>query len=98
MKNVPWPWRTTNAASFHRFETLCNRVEKEAKDCNFKCKIRDCTIVAVRNQFITGTTNEKLRYEALKNSWDLQKVQREGMHIESAMHGIVKLSSKSQIN
>ena len=41
---------------------------------------------------------KKIREEAPKNSWYLEKVKRENMHIESAMHGIVELSGESQIN
>ena len=75
------------------FVAFCNGTRKETKHSNFERKSRDCTseIVAVRDQVIIGTTNEKIREGAIKNSWDLQKRKREGMHFESAVHGIAEL-------
>ena len=51
-----------------------------------------------RVQIIIGTTHNKIREEALKNSWDLQKLRREGMQIESATKGVDELSGENPIN
>ncbi len=65
------------------FPTFCNRVYKVAQHCNFKCHNADCTAedTAIRDQIIIGTTHDKIREEALKNSWDLQQLRKEGMRI-----------------
>ena len=82
------------------FPAFCNRVSKEAKHCNFKCDHEDCTVesTAIRDQIIIGTTHDKIREEALKNSRDLQKLRREGMQIESATKGVDELSGENPIN
>ena len=73
---------------------------KEAQHCNFKCKHDDCTAeeTAIRYQIIIGTTHNKIREEALKNSWGLPKLRKEGMQIESAAKGVNKLNNESPIN
>lgn len=77
------------------FISYCNRVEKEAKNCNYKCTHDDCTAenVAIRDQIIIGTSNDKIREEALKKSWDLATLRKEGMHMESAYKGAEALSA-----
>ena len=82
------------------FPAFCNRVEKEAKHCNFKCADSNCTSerIAIRDQIIIGTSNVKIREEALKQSWDLKQLRREGMQIESALHGVAELSGEASLN
>ena len=70
------------------FPTFCNRVERESKTCAFKCK----HAVAVRDQIVIGTTNSKIREEALLKSWDLTTLRTEGMKLESATRGEAEIS------
>ena len=82
------------------FTAFCNRIAKEAKHCNFKCSFIRCSAedLAVRDQILIGTTHEKIREEALKGSWDLAKLRKEGMHIESATKGAAELAGESELN
>ena len=50
------------------------------------------------DQIIIGTTHNKIREETLKNSWDLPKLRKEGMQIESAAKGVNELNNESPIN
>ena len=76
-----YQFRALSQVDNEAFPAFCNRVSKEAKHYNFKCDHEDCTAesTAIRDQIIIGTTHDKIREEALKNSWDLQKLRREGM-------------------
>ena len=76
------------------FSAYCNRVEREAKVCSFKCRHGDCTAetTSIRDQIVIGTSNTKIREEALLNSWDLQTLRTEGMKLESASRGEVEIS------
>ena len=82
------------------FTAFCNRITKEAKHCNFKCSFARCTAedLAIRDQILIGTSHEKIREEALKGSWDLAKLRKEGMHIESATKGAAELAGESELN
>ena len=95
-----YQFRTITQGNSESFSAFCNRTIKEAKHCNFKCSSKECTSeeIAVRDQIIIGTSCEKIREEALKQSWNLEKLRREGMKIESALHGIAELSGESQLN
>ena len=76
------------------FPSFCIRVEKEAKSCSFKCTHNDCTAenTAVRDQILIGTTNSKVREEALLKGWDLAAVRTEGTKLESASRGEAEIS------
>ena len=54
------------------FTAFCNRVEKEAKHCQFKCASTDCTaeMTAIRDQVVIGCSSDDIREEALKKSWE----------------------------
>ena len=71
------------------FTAFCNRVEKEAKHCQFKCASTDCTaeMTAIRDQVVIGCSSDDIREEALKKSWEFNDLRKEGMHIESAAKG-----------
>ena len=73
---------------------------KEAQHCNFKCKHDDCTAeeTAIRDQIIIGTANNKIKEGALKNSWNLPKLRKEGMQIKSAAKGVNELNNEIPIN
>ena len=60
------------------FPAFCNRVHKEAKHCQFKCKRTDCFAeeTAVRDQIVIGTHENNIREEALKKPWDLKTVKK----------------------
>jgi hypothetical protein len=94
-----YQFRALTQADNEAFPAFCNRVSKEAKYCNFKCDHESCTAesTAIRDQIIIGTTHDKIR-EALKNAWDLQKLHREDMQIESAIKGVDELSGENPIN
>ena len=82
------------------FVVFCNKVEKETQHCDFKCKSRYCTSkkVTTRYQIIIRTTDDKIREEALKNSWDIKRVKGEEIHTQSVVHGMFELSGESDIN
>ena len=79
------------------FPAFCNRVEKEAKHCSFKCTHNDCSAenTAIRDQIVIGTTDGKIREEALMKSWNLQTLRREGMRMESAAKGGAEMSGEA---
>jgi hypothetical protein len=82
------------------FPTFCNRIYKAAQHCNFKCHNDDCTAedTAIRDQIIIGTTHDKIREEALKNSWDFRQLRMEGMRIENATKGLEELNNENPVN
>ena len=82
------------------FTAFCNRVDKEAKHCEFKCGHNDCTAedTAIRDQIIIGLISNKIREEALKNSWNITQLRQQGMRIESATHGAAELSGDGTLN
>ena len=73
---------------------FCNRVEQEAKHCTFKCATAGCTAdkIAIRDQIIIGIVSEKIREEALKESWDLAALRTNGMKLDSATRGATEIS------
>ena len=82
------------------FPTFCNRVEREAKHCYFKCNNNECTgeETAIRDQIIIGTSNRDIREEALLRAWDLKALRNEGMKMESAQRSRIEISRESTIN
>ena len=50
------------------FISFCNRVEKEAKHCEFRCQSATCSAekTAIRDQIVIGMISESIREEALK--------------------------------
>ena len=76
------------------FAAFSVRVEKEAKGCSFKCAHVNCSAetTAVRDQIIIGTTNSKIREEALLRSWNLNELRTEGKKMESAIRGEAEIS------
>ena len=79
------------------FPGFCNRVQKEANHCTFKCTHPDCTAeeIAVRDQIIIGTKESSIREEALKKSWDLNTLRNEGMKMESAARSGAEISGEA---
>ena len=79
------------------FSTFCNRVENEGRECTFcDCNATsDCTSTktAVRDQIVIGTESEKIKEQALRKSWDLDTLRKEGMKIESAAKGEESISA-----
>ena len=69
------------------FPALCNRVEKEAKHCQFRCDDINCSaeMIAVRDQKVIGTHSKVREAEALKLWWNLATLRRRKMKIESAV-------------
>ena len=63
------------------FVAFCNRVEREAKHCQFNCSATGCNadITAIQDQIIIGMLDEHIREEALMKSWDLQSLRLNGM-------------------
>ena len=94
-------FRSLSQENSETFIAFCNRVDREARHCNLKCENEGCTALAtaVRDQILIGTTNEKIREEALKQSWDLTKLRKDGMQLESALRGASELSNEgSSVN
>ena len=87
-----YQFRGLSQAEEESFPHFCNRVEKEAKTCSFKCENVNCTAeaTAVRDQIVIGTINTRVREEALLQSWKLKSLREEGRKIESAVHGTQK--------
>ena len=81
------------------FGAFANRVEKEGKTCSF-C---DCDAtsacnaceMAIRDQIVIGTNNEKIRERALLKSWKLGELRTEGLKLESASRGGETLSQST---
>ena len=74
-----------------KFIAFCNHLLLEAKHCNFKCTAEDN---AVRDQIIIGLKSNDIRQEALKKSWDLDTLQREGIKMESAARGGAEINGE----
>ena len=57
----------------------------DAKHCHFNCESPQCTAkeTAVRDQIITRLKDNEICHKALKRSWDLEPLRKEGMKIES---------------
>ena len=89
-----YQFRSITQLADETFPSYCNRVEREAKSCSFKCAHAACSAenTAIRDQIIIGTINTKIREEALLKSWDLTNLRTEGMKIESACRGEVEIS------
>ena len=58
---------------------------------------RNCTATtnAIRDQVVIGTSNEKVKEQALLKSWDFENLRKEGMKIESASRGEETISHAS---
>ena len=67
-----------------------------AKHCNFTCTAESCTAedTAVRDQIIIGLKRNDIRQEALKKSWDLDTLWREGMKMEGAARGEAEINGE----
>ena len=93
-------FRTITQQHDETFSRFCNRVEAEAKHCHFKCTSDECTAesTAVRDQIIIGTTDNNIRDEALKKSWDLKLLRQEGMKMESAARSGAQIACENQNN
>ena len=93
-------FRTVNQIPDESFSRFCNRVESEAKHCQFKCNSENCNAeeTAVRDQILIGTNNDEIRQEALKRSWTLSDLRQEGMKMESAARSGAQISSESSLN
>ena len=82
------------------FTAFCNRVSMEAKHCHFKCDSDTCSAedTSVRDQIVIGTINDQIREEALKKSWSLEILRKEGMHMESAAKGASQIAGDGTLN
>ena len=82
------------------FLAFCNRVQREAKQCQLKCKQTDCSAeeTAVRDQIVIGTHENNIREEAMKKLWDLKTLREEGMKMDSAVRGEAEIPSESSLN
>lgn len=85
---------TTKRFHFHRlaqrdeetFESFVSKVKSEAKSINFRCNSVGCDVQAaiIRDQIILGAASEDLRRRALREEWNLEKLEEEGRSVESA--------------
>ena len=99
-ENLPvkhYQFRSLCQESSETFIAFYNRVNREAEHCNLKCESDTCTALdtAIRDQILIGTTNEKIREDALKDSWDLTKLRKYGMQFEIALRGAAELSNEN---
>ena len=93
-------FRTLSQEKDETFIAYCNRVEKEARHCQFKCVSAICSaeVTAIHDQVVIGITSDGIREEALKNSWDLTVLRKEGMRLESAAKGASEIAGKHKVN
>ena len=93
-------FRAVNQLPDESFPRFCNRVEAEAKHCQFKCNDENCSAeeTAVRDQILIGTINNDIRDEALKRSWGLKELRQEGMKMESAARSGAQISNEVSLN
>ena len=73
------------------FVAFCNRVLLETKHYNFKCTAED---TSAQDQIIIGLKSNNICQEALKKSWDLDTLRREGMKMESAARGGAEINGE----
>ena len=102
-ENLPlknFQFRSLSQDNEETFNAFCNRVEREAKHCQFKCSHEDCTAesIPVRDQIIFGITSHEIREEALRKSWELTELRKEGMRLENAVKGASQISSEVKVN
>ena len=97
---VNYKFRSLTQNEGETFHAFCNRVDKESKSCYFNCDSPNCNAdkIAVRDQVVIGTTNNKIKEEALLKSWKLDDLRKEGMKIESAMKGEAEISNSAVID
>ena len=95
-----YQFRSLSQEQNETFNAFAIRVEKEAKHCNFKCTSANCTAesVAIRDQIVIGLSNDEIRQEALKHSWDLKDLRKNATRIESAFKGASEISGDSNVN
>ena len=95
-----YQFRLINQEKTESFIAFCNRVEKEAKHCELKCVSPACTAqnVAIRDQIVIGSSSDQIREEALKESWGLAELRKEGMRLESASKGAAEISGELKLN
>ena len=93
-------FRSVTQGKAETFIAFCNRVEAEAGHCTFKCESDTCSAqeIAVRDQIVIGTVNDEIREEALKKSWTLATLRKEGMRMESASKGASQIAGDSDVN
>ena len=92
-----YQFRATSQTENETFTAFCNSVMKEAKHCNFNCESQTCTAeeIAIRDQIVIGTREQSIREEALKKSWDLKTLRKEGMQMESAARGGAEMAGEA---
>ena len=62
------------------FSAFCNRVETAGKACAFCECDSDCSAeeYAIRDQIVTGTTNENIHKKAMIKNWKLAELRQKG--------------------
>ena len=97
-----YKFRSLTQLPSETFSAFSNRIEKEGKTCTFcECDADaacNASEMAIRDQIVVGTHNEKIREQALLKSWKLTELRTEGMKLESASRGEEKLSHSSSVN
>ena len=90
-------FRALSQEKSETFIAFCNRVEKEAKHCEFRCESASCSaeMTAIRDQVVIGMVSESIREEALKQSWSLSELRTEGMRLESATKSASEISGEN---
>ena len=93
-------FRSLSQEKDEAFTAFCNKVKRDAKHCKFKCESDNCTAesTAVRAQIIFGMSSDKIRKEALRKAWDLSRLKKEGISLESASKGTSEISGDYRIN
>ena len=73
---------------------------KEVRHCQFKCGSADCSAesTAIRDQVVIGIVSDEIRQEALKNSWSLVDLRKEGMRLESVAKGASEIAEGHSVN
>ncbi|CAB4023368.1 Hypothetical predicted protein [Paramuricea clavata] len=91
----PDPPKTSLDAAIERWKLACIFISSKRLFADWKVAKPDDF---KRAKIIIGTTHDRIREEALKNSWDLQQLRKEGMRIESATKGLEELNNENPVN
>ena len=93
-------FRSLSQISGESFISFCNKVERDAKHCHFKCDSHNCSAeaTAIRDQIVIGILSDGIREEALKNSWNLSDLRKEGMRLESASKGALEITGDHRVS
>ena len=80
------------------FDSFVNEIKKQAKNCAFTCKRKDCTVAdtLIRDQIIIGIRDEEFRKNAVKEEWEFADLEIHGRRAEAAVIGAAALEEQRE--